>query len=104
MTVDERLENKINQEYELYYDKMMCASKEQLFAVSGEIERKKRITKQMRKIVGEASLETKELMIGLDNLIDSVNRFVSDYTFTSIREGVQKWLEEFQKCTEKEKK
>lgn len=74
----EELENKIEYEYECFYLDQMRTSRENIFARSGEIETKKRLTNQLYMIVKNADEKLSQLLLSQANLLESFYRFYMD--------------------------
>lgn len=69
------LREKLDEEYELFYLKMVGSSKANLFAKSQEIEMKKRIYCYLRK---ELEHSTDDKLMTFDSIIDEVYRKAMD--------------------------
>ncbi|MCR5545751.1 MAG: hypothetical protein K6F30_04655 [Lachnospiraceae bacterium] len=69
------IKEKLDEEYELFYLKMVGSSKANLFAKSQEIEMKKRIYCYLRQ---ELENSTDEKLMLLDSIIDEVYRKAMD--------------------------
>lgn len=72
------LESKIEYEYECFYLDQMRTSRENIFARSGEIETKKRLTNQLYEIAQDADEKTSQILCSQVNLLESFYRFYMD--------------------------
>lgn len=72
------LETKIEYEYECFYLDQMRTSRENIFARSGEIETKKRLTNQLYMIAKDADEKLCQLLLGQVNLLESFYRYYMD--------------------------
>lgn len=92
----EKIIEKLDAEYECFFQDMMRTSKENLFANSGEIETKKAIQNILRNEVktnpkfDDTALVKK--MLYTDNLMESGFRYASDYPELSIKDATLKIL------------
>ena len=75
----EEMGRKLDFEFESFYHRTLCTSKSNIFAISGEIETKKRISKYLRDAV--ASIETRRLdrMYSHNNLLEECYRYCLDH-------------------------
>lgn len=79
MITAEKIQDKIDIEYEFFVMDMLKSSRENLFAKSAEIELKKKITERLRTSVAKASAESLQKMSTENNLIDSFYRYITDH-------------------------
>ncbi|MBC5685329.1 hypothetical protein H8R94_01645 [Roseburia sp. NSJ-9] len=92
----EKIIEKLDAEYECFFQDMMRTSKENLFANSGEIETKKAIQNILRNEVktnpkfDDTALVKK--MLYTDNLMESGFRYASDHPELSIKDATLKIL------------
>lgn len=87
---------KLDTEYEFFFLDVMRTSKENIFAISGEIERKKLIQKCLKEYVSSPKNlknETMEKRLLLtDNLMESCYRYVMDYPELKTRAACMEYL------------
>lgn len=72
------LEYKIEYEYESFYLDQMRTSRENIFARSGEIETKKRLTNELYQVAVTVDEKTKQLLCVQVNLLESFYRYYMD--------------------------
>lgn len=91
-----RLEEKIDQEYQIFFLDEICKSRENIFAHSGEIEQKKNLKEELYRLAGEADGEMEELLYRQENLLESAYRFLADERkkdpAESLKDVVRKWV------------
>jgi len=80
MVTAEKLRDKIDTEYEFFVMDMLKSSRENLFAKSGEIELKKKITAQLRTTAASAKEMCRQKMYTENNLLDSFYRYINDHS------------------------
>lgn len=80
MVTAEKLRDKIDTEYEFFVMDMLKSSRENLFAKSGEIEMKKKITAQLRTTAESAKEMCRQKMYTENNLLDSFYRYINDHS------------------------
>lgn len=99
MVTVEKLRDKIDTEYEFFVMDMLKSSRENLFAKSGEIELKKRITAGLRNAAENEKICCREKMFTENNLIDSFYRFINDHSKNNknFEELFHTYLEKFKK-------
>ena len=87
---------KLDTEYEFFFLDVMRTSKENIFAISGEIERKKRIQKFLKEYVSSEKNLKDEVMIKrlllTDNLMESCYRYVRDHPELKTRAACLEYL------------
>ncbi|MBD8914709.1 MAG: hypothetical protein EGR77_01685 [Pseudobutyrivibrio sp.] len=92
----ERIVEKLDAEYECFFQDMMRTSKENLFANSAEIESKKAIQNILRNEVKTNpkfdDLALVKKMLYTDNLMESSFRYASDHPELSIKDATLKIL------------
>ncbi len=91
-----RLEEKIDQEYQIFFLDETCKSRANIFAHSGEIEQKKNLKEELYRLAGEVEEETEELLYRQENLLESAYRFLTDERkkdpAESLKDVVEKWV------------
>lgn len=94
----ERLIKKINLEYEFFYMDMIKTSRENLFAKSEEIYRKKAIISYLKKVAGSHKNLNLTRLCTADNLLDEFYRYVIDHEekemAVALNEYMKNYLEE----------
>ena len=87
---------KLDTEYEFFFLDVMRTSKENIFAISGEIERKKRIQKFLKEYASSEKNLKDEVMIKrlllTDNLMESCYRYVMDHPELKTRAACLEYL------------
>lgn len=91
-----RLEEKIDWEYERFYLDTMRTTKANIFAKSKEIQTKKEIVLELKRLLPKAEKESEELcqkLLGFESVMDEAYRFILDKTKgESIDVSLGEWL------------
>lgn len=92
----ERLLEKVCFEWEMFFLAKTATSKANIFAMSDEITRKKRIMKNLKIAIDQLSDQTIAKIILLDNLLEECYRFEEDNPTLATREVIRNFLKKFQ--------
>lgn len=83
---------KIDWEYNNYFNEMSCTSKANIFGKSGEIERRKRLAVYMKKLITAKGAEDDMRLRILDNILEEADRFVCDHPEDTIERSVDMFI------------
>jgi hypothetical protein len=91
--IEKELMKKIDREYSRFYMMMEMTSKANLFANSDEIEKKKRITKYLKDMVGKLDETIQGRMLTSDNLMEEFYCSARDVEFDALGQTLDRYLE-----------
>lgn len=94
--LQERLLEKVSFEWEMFFLAKTSTSKANIFAMSDEITRKKRIMKNLEIAIGQLSDQTIAKIVLLDNLLEECYRFEDDNPLLTTKEVIRNFLKKFQ--------
>ncbi len=91
----ERILDKINTEYELFFLKTMCCTKETIFSHSKEIEMKKKITSYLKnEIINNKNIVLLKMATS-NGIIDEFYRYVTDHEEIPFEKAMKEYMENY---------
>lgn len=91
----DKILDKINVEYELFFMQCMSCTKELLYSRSKEIEMKKTITSYLRDEVKNNKNIKLVRMSTSNNLLDEFYRYAKDHEDISLREALKNYMKNY---------
>lgn len=93
--MQDKILDKINVEYELFFMQCMSCTKEFLYSRSKEIEMKKTITSYLRDEVKNNKNIKLVRMSTSNNLLDEFYRYAKDHEDISLREALKNYMKNY---------
>lgn len=91
----EKILEKLDMEYELFFFEMVKTTKENLFAKSGEIETKKAIVIFLKAEIANNENITAEKLLTSNGIIDEFYRYVTDHKEISFDEAMRRYMKNY---------
>lgn len=91
----EKILEKLDMEYELFFLEMVKTTKENLFAKSGEIETKKAIVIFLKAEIANNENITAEKLLTSNGIIDEFYRYVTDHKEISFDEAMRRYMKNY---------
>ena len=83
---------RVDWEYQNYYNQLACTSKANIYGKSSEIERRKRIIIYLRTVLGRVSEDKEYKLLREENILEAVDRIVMEHPEKTIERTADDYI------------